>query len=192
MARLESAPRQLSTTIHVRHRFRFTATAAAITVLTQWGLSTLLSVCYTTATAARGLFYAVRIREIEIWSPVPSIGATQSCAVRWSGGTLGSDANVSDTSMNVSEPAHVRSSPPARTTAQYWCNNDLAQTVLCAINYGAGAVIDVELDLILANSSQTIITAIAAGTDGFQYALPLDLSYAGTHNLLPVGLQYTY
>jgi hypothetical protein len=185
-------PQSIPTTIHCRHLFRFIATASGTTVMTNWGLTTLLSVCYTANTSARGLFYAVRIKYVEIWSPVSAIGSTASAAIRYSGGLLGSDINFSDTTMNVSEPAHVRASPPPRSQASFWMNNDDAVTPLCTIGYTASSVVDVHVDLILVNTSQTIVTAITSGTDGYLYALPLDLNYAGTHNLIPVGLQTTY
>jgi hypothetical protein len=160
-------PPQVEATVRVMHTFRYKAAAAQSAIITTKALTNALAVCYTANTATRGLFYAVKIHRVSVWAPCSAIAAATDVSLRWSGGVLGEDVLLSDTSLNISQPARVSSSPPPRTTAAMWSNND-SDTYLFTLGVPAGAVIDVSLCLAVANSSTTVVTAITTGADGFQ------------------------
>jgi hypothetical protein len=75
--------------------------------------------------------------------------------------------------------------PPPNTTAAFWTNNDDSKS-LFVLGLLTNNVIDLDLSLIVCNASTTVVTAVAAGTDGFTYAISLDSQF-GTAYVAPIG-----
>lgn len=178
-------PADISTDVLIRHTFRFVASTNGTYVVGTKSLTALLSVCYTPNTAVRGLFYAARVNSVEVWAPPGAVGGFASIQCRWSGGTFGADVLRNDCSVSQAEPAHLMCRPPPRTTAAYWSNND-APGPLFALGLATNSIVDLDVSLIVCNSSTTVVTAVSAGTDGYTYAMALD-SQGGTAYLAPQG-----
>lgn len=173
------------TSIGLRHKFRFVSTTNGSFAVTTKALTALLSVCYTTNTAVRSIFYAVKVNSVEVWTPPPAVGGFASITCRWSGGPMGSDVLRNDISVSQMEPAHLMSRPPPRTTAAFWSNNDDSKS-LFTLGLGTNSVVDIDANFVLTNNSTTVVTAIATGVDGYTYCLALDSQF-GTAYVVPQG-----
>jgi hypothetical protein len=178
-------PSEISTDVVVRHKFRFVTSSNGLFVITTKSLTALLSVCYTTNTAVRSIFYAAKLNSVEVWAPPGAVGSFATIYCRWSGGTFGADVLRQDCSVSLTEPAHLMCRPPPRTTAAFWSNND-SSTQLFSLGLPTNAIIDIDVSLIVCNASTTVVTAVSTGTDGYTYAMALD-SQNGTAYCVPQG-----
>lgn len=180
---------QINTNIKLSHRYRFLATSALtnVGVDAQDLLGAIGGVCTVANTTLSFLAKTMRIQSIEIWSPTATSTTGVTCSIEWLS-TNSPSIEVSDTSINVSEPAHILTSPPKLSLAAFW--QQTASTDLFIINCPGGSVVDIRLSYVLcdqttASSSRPITT----GTLGRQYYLAMD---GPTTNLLvPVSLSTT-
>jgi hypothetical protein len=135
----------LSVTHGTRLRFVTNVAVANQTITFQNLLDTFLVA--TTALAPYDVFYAVKIRAIELWSE-PAIGGASTVTVSYQGGAAGlvGDFKVhTDTSMGV-QPAHVRAKPsPKSLSSDYQLSSPNGAVVLTC---PTGTVVDVELSFI--------------------------------------------
>jgi hypothetical protein len=180
----------IKSNIEFRHRYRFTSTSATPTALTG---TSLLGAAGTMCTVANSVVCAVassvKISNISIWTPPASQGSPATCSVDWIGYQNSPDREVSDTSVSVSTPAKVSTSPPRNSLAAFW---QLAGgTALCTLTAPVGSVIDVDLALIFNDDDGAVINQISVttGTLGASYYLSLDPN--GTHRYTPVSLNTT-
>jgi hypothetical protein len=147
----------------VRHstRLRFVSTAAIDLGITfQNLLDTILMA--TTAVQVADLFYAVRVKAVEVWAN-PAVGTTQTVSVIYAGvstGAIGDQSTHTDTSMGI-QPAHVRAVPVARSLAANFqsSSSDLAFILQCP----SASVVDVELSFTGAFNSSVIAQHAAVG-----------------------------
>ncbi len=138
------------------------------------------TICTVANSSTVALFNSFKIREIEIWAPgLPNYGTSviqpSTVTVEWESAvnSISSTLTFSDTSNNVSAPAHVRCSPPRGSTASFW--SATTSSTLVTIGAPVGAVVDVECDLVMdADNTDIDTTSIASGTLGNVYYLALD------------------
>jgi len=183
-------PPQFSSNIRVRHTFRFTGSMAGVALT---GANLLLA-CGVVAGVANGtawaIFHSLRIRRLKIWSPPASQGTVNTCSIEWLGTQQSPSIEFSDTTNSVSTPACVQSSPPLSSNAAFWQTPTLGSTTLAVLTAPAGSVVDVEVDLILADeAAASFNTNLTASTAGELYYLALD--GRASNLMVPVSLNTT-
>lgn len=180
---------QLRTNIIVKHRYRFLATSAlsGVGIDAQDILGAIGGVCTVANTTLAFIAKSVRIIAIRVWSPTATSTTGVTCSIEWLS-TNSPSIEVSDTSINVSEPAHINTSPPPLALAGFW--QQTATTDLFILSCPGGSVLDLTLQYVLNDQATASSTrTIATGTLGRQYYLALD---GPTTNLLvPVSLATT-
>lgn len=120
---------------------------------------------------------SLKIRYVEVWAPVSAQGAAVSLSINFSGSANSADKLLSDTSVNVSVPAHIRAVPPRQTLASFY-QSWSGTTTLMTLNVPQDAIIDVGLSFTITTddglSGSTPQVTISSGTLGNTYYLALD------------------
>lgn len=182
-------PPQIMTNVIVNHRYRFRATAAFSGAISQLQVLSSLGTMGTVAnTTVAHLFKSFRLKNIEIWAPPPSQGATVTTSVEWLGVGNSPNLEVSDTHVSVSRPAYLKTAPPPQSLASFWQIS--AGANLFNLVAPVGAIIDISYEMIMVDQTSASTTVGAATvTLGQVYYLALD---HGTSDLLvPVSLTTT-
>jgi hypothetical protein len=184
-------PPQLSSNIRTIHKFRFISNAAFNDVITSkccfgaaGGIGTVvnstLSFCYE----------SLRLLKVEAWSPPAAQGAAATVSVEWLS-TNSPSIEVSDTTVSVSQNAHISSRPPQESLASFW--QQIATTfTMFTLVCPANTIIDVTLELIQLDQAAVALTqtGLATVVVGEMYYLSLDRN-RGTNILIPVSLTTT-
>jgi len=182
-------PPQFQPTIIVSKKLRFQASASSARTLTVKSFADLWCVAATT-TSAYQLASHVRVKKVEMWSPMAADLTPVTCRIDWTGsasvGGFGKSNRVSDTSMGASSPAHLASRPPANSQISQWCEAASTNEV-CRIDVPVGTVIDLTYDLVVRDdaSALAVTGAVAGATVGANYIRSLD-SVTNT-TLVPVS-----
>jgi len=185
-----NGPSQMRANLESSHRFRFVSSNGAATTVSTRDLLQACGCVATTATSASGIFGSVRLKQIELWTPAPSQGASATCSVRWYASNAGIAPNreVSDTSVSTATPAHLRTSPPRGSLTGFWQVDGL-NSQLFDLVAPPGTIIDVWVDLILADGPAepgAAALTVAGATVGALYYFALDGRASGLY--LPVSL----
>lgn len=91
---------------------------------------------------------AVKLTQVEIWSPTPTMGSNVTAALQWdtsgaNGDFAGPSQIVSDSSMDPSRPAYIKAKPPKLTLCGFWKSTALNDTDRIAIiTAPSGSIID--------------------------------------------------
>jgi hypothetical protein len=184
-------PIQMRSNLQKVHKFRFVATTAFSGTITSKQMlaasGVVGSVVNTTAILKN---YSVRIKEIEMWTPPASQGAAATCAIEWlgSGDNYSPSIEISDTSVSVTKPAHIRSRPPVNSGAHLWANGGTTKT-FCNLVCPGGTIIDLSLALVENDGEGPITTTVATAVVGASYYLALDHTVSDL--LVPVSLTTT-
>jgi hypothetical protein len=133
----------------IRHgtRLRYVLNAAMIqqVITFQNLLDTLLFAA--SAIAGYDVFFAVKIRRVQVWA-TPVIGGATNVSVLFSGGTAGSIGDQklhTDTSTGV-QPAHVSARPALKSLASNY--QESSSAIAFVLNAPSGAVVDLELSFV--------------------------------------------
>jgi len=183
-------PPQFSSNLRLKHRFRFQASGAFNAAITN---SDIIAACGSICTIANAqvtsFALSVKIRKIEVWSAPASQGSGSTISIDWFG--LGNSPNVehSDTSLSVATNAHLVTRPPPASLASFW--QKATATGVFTLVCPANSVVDIVLDILLADGELTQNVAVASGTLASTYFLALDQA-GGTHVLVPVSMQTTF
>lgn len=171
----------------IRHSVvtRFTTNAAFAGTITFRNLLDTWLVA-TTATTGADLFFAVKIRKVEIWA-LPILGVATNVGVAFSGVTAGAVGDLkyhTDTSMGV-QPAHVSARPSAKALASTFQLSSAA--IAMDLQLPSGAVIDMHLSFIgtFANPVNAQNALVGAGA-GATYVRGLDGLAIATTKFTPV------
>jgi hypothetical protein len=185
------SPPQFESNVRSHHRFRFVASAAesnfAITDTSVLGA--MGSMGTATNSAVTVLFRSFKIKRLEMWSAPPSQGTSATCSVEWFGFGNSPSVEHSDTTLSTAKNAHISAKPPSQSLAAFWQKS--TSTNLFVLNFTAGTIIDLIVDLILNDdeaAAQTV--AVATAVVGTVYYLALDQAL-GSHILVPVSLTTT-
>jgi len=173
----------------VRHSViqRFVSNAAVATAITfQNLLDTILMV--TSVITAADVFYAVRIRKVEMWC-APAQGAPSSVSLQFASaaaGFVGDQKFHTDTAMGV-EPAHVTAKPSARSLASEYQISSAAVAFVVACP--TGTTIDVHLSYV-GNFGESVAAqnAVVAGATGQLATRGLDGKTVALTSLPNVGI----
>lgn len=183
-------PPQLPTNVQVVHTYRFRSTSDTAQNITQNDLRGIAgAVCDVANTSVRLIASGVKVHKVEVWTPPASQGASASCSIAWTSpdASFTQNVEVSDTTISVSRPAHVKAKPPPFSAASFWLG--AGSDTMCTITAPTGSIIDVHCTHVLYDSqlAGTLLT-VAAGTLGALYYMPLD----GVSDVyLPVSLGTT-
>lgn len=147
------------------------------------------------ATTGVRLFESIRLKRVRIWAVSITSNVPVTIEMEWISNNLnsgGPSRPMTDTSLGSATPAHLDLVPPAGSTADLW--QDLgSNAILFSVNLPTNALIDVELDGVIANgntgtSSQN---AIVTGTVGTIYMRGLDGLAVVASNYTVVPGSYT-
>lgn len=187
------APPQINSNVSLGHVYRFLSSSASATTVT---VGSLLAACGSTCKAVNTTVTAftssVKVNRVSIWSPPASQGASATCSINWIGGLNSSDKEISDTTVSVAQPAHISSSPPPRSLAEFWNNGSNAAANLFTLIAPIGSIIDVSVSQILFDEDSgdtSVDTAVAAAVFNKVYYLSLDPN--ATHHYTPISLTTT-
>jgi hypothetical protein len=180
---------QIRSNIVKRHRFRFIAASAQEAA----GISTVsilgaLGVKGVTATTVSRFNRSFKLQSMDIWAPTSDLGTPVTASVEWLGLNT-PNIEQSDTSVNPSQPAHLRCSPPGSSIAAFWqtADNDIN---LFNLSCPGGSVIDIVVMYIeLDQPAVELAVTVIAATPGVNYYLALD--GPGVNTLIPVSLNTT-
>jgi hypothetical protein len=168
-------------------RFRWKATAAFVQNITDSTLLNFLAVA-TSATNLQRLLQGVRLRNIELWGPMPASLVPVSAGIVYPTYTAfsGSAKEITDSSMGSNRSAHVKMGPPVDTAQSLWIVEN--GTTFVTINGPIGTVIDLTLDIVFLNGigSPVVSAPVSVGaTIGVVYMRSLDGNAAATANFIP-------
>ncbi len=183
-------PLQITTSMRLHHVFRYRNTGATTPIsvsfddlLEQWEVAI-------TSTQMARLFNAVRVRKVEIWSPMASDLVPVTCTLDWAGTTIGASGNnlkVSDTSMGSNMPAHISARAPPTALAADWqaTGGGTAFTIATPSN----SIIDLHVSYgVIDDGTAAGGTAAVGATVGANYFRPLNVS--GAALIVPLGYPF--
>lgn len=165
-----SHPPSRNLTPLMTHVFRFQAsTQASQVAVSRGGLLNLIGFgVLATSTGAR-LFGAVKLRKIRVWSPIVSGFAPQLITVEWTG--LNAPSSLHSDSSEGLTPATVHTSPPPDSSADWWSISGQNESeVLMLITCPSASIIDVTVDIRLADNESAVSFAqatLASGQVGY-------------------------
>jgi hypothetical protein len=176
--------------LSIRHgtRMRFITNAAVASASITFQNLLDVFLVGTAATAVSDVFYAVKIRAVEMWAE-SAIGAATTVSVEYAGagnGFVGDFKVHTDTSLGV-QPAHIRAKPSPKSLASNYQVSSSQQAL--SLTAPSGAVIDVELSYIhiWGGGGVAAQNAAAAVNAGAFYARGLDGLAIATTKYVPVA-----
>jgi hypothetical protein len=180
-------PSQLKSNIQVHHKFRFLASSSFIGSINTQTMMGIAGVMASSTTNAYVIASTMKINSIEAWTPPASQGSAATVSLIWAGYNNAPEREVSDTTVSVSTPAYIKSSPPTDSLAKFWFNQVSNQNIF-VLNAPVGTIVDVDVDFILFDDAevQTAVVLIGA-TAGLMYYSPLD-GFGAASKLNPVSL----
>jgi len=195
IAKVSFGPSQLKTNIEYNHHFRYTSSSGTATAITGDVLIPACGVVATSAVVGHSINQSVKVNKIEVWAPPASQGAFATCSILYPGTNQSQAREITDTSVSVTEPAHIVSTPPAKSLCSFWTNGAQvggANDPLFTLTAPSGSIIDVWVSLILndgvsANDANVTATLVGATVGGLYYT-SLDSTISAGSIYKPVGL----
>ncbi len=181
-------PPQVPSNVSITRVWSFTSASASGLSITDGQLLGICgAVCDVANTSLRYIAATVKVHSVEIWTPPSAVGAASTCLLSWASSAFVLGPEVADTSMSTAMPAHIKTKPPPGSAGAFVLSN--GANLICKITAPAGSVIRVHATHVLLDSAAVGTSyAVAAGTLGVLYYLPLD----GTGDqYLPIGLNTT-
>lgn len=187
---LNRDPPQLREEVKFQHRYRFLnlANVASTNITATDLLGAAGCIGSVTNTDVAALASSVRVKRVTLYGGSPAQGAASTCRIIWSGAANSPDVIKSDTVMNAARNPFVTDIPPPRSLAAFW--QQAGTQVVFSVQQSAGGIIDIDLDLCLADTLTGTTIPVAVAVVGTVYYLALD-GPAG-HTLVPVGLPTTH
>jgi hypothetical protein len=107
--------------------------------LNLWNIITL-----TNTTAVR-IFNAIKIRKVEMWSPVSAGASAADFGIEWSS-QYGPFETVNGTTQGTARPGHLMTRPPKGSVAGFWSLAGVNESEIVMYIWGpAGTVVDFHL-----------------------------------------------
>jgi len=185
-----NGPAQFRANIEHSHQFRFVSTSGVATGVTDNAVLCALGTVASSAVLGRPIRQSFRINQIEIWSPPASQGASVTCSVLFPVSQRSQAREVSDTSVSVTQPAHVRCGPPAESLCAFW-NNGAAAANLFTLVAPPGSIIDLWVTMVDGDGAASATTATLVGaTTGAVYYSALDSTVSAGSIYQPVSLTF--
>jgi hypothetical protein len=185
-------PSQFESNVKGTHRFRFAATAAVTqkSITDSSVIGALGGFCTIVNNQVSCWVNSFRIKKIEVWGAPQTLGSPSTVSVEWFGFGNSPNLEISDTTLSVSQNAHVVTRPPPNALCHFWQKQ--TNTALFNLSCTANSIIDITVDYVLVDQDTAALAiAVAAGVVGTPYYLALD-QQTGTHNFVPVSLATTF
>jgi hypothetical protein len=186
-SRIMLQPPQFASNLIFNHTYRFLSTSATPTPVTPTSLLCASgTICTVVNTDVASFWQSVKVNRIHMWTPPPAVGSSATCSIEWIGtSSMSNNKEVSDTSVSTAFPAHVHSSPPPRSLAQFW--NQPSANAIFTLTAPVGTIIDVNVTLVAQDDNVTnAFSVVTTGALGVQYYLSLDSN--ATHRYTPISL----
>jgi len=188
-------PAQLKTNLELKHQFRFMSSSGTATSISADTLIPACGVVATSAVVGHAIWQTVKVNKVEIWSPPASQGAFATCSILYPASLQSQAREITDTSVSVSQPAHIISTPPDKSLCSFWTNGqreDAGLEPLFTLVAPPGSIIDVWVSLILndgvnPNDANLQATLVGATVGGLYYC-SLDSTTSAGSIYKPVGL----
>jgi hypothetical protein len=134
-----------------------------------------LGIIATAATTGVFLSSAIRLKEIEVWSPVTTMGVGVQAQLSWlstAGDFESPPSTHQDSSVSFDRPAYLRHKPPSGSIASKWHLSNSTDLVV-DLRAAAGSTIDFTVEFVISDSAtilaQVASPAIAGATAGVIY-----------------------
>jgi hypothetical protein len=186
----KNGPVQLRTNIEHSHQFRFVSTSATSTQILDYDLLHALGVAATSAVLGYAIRASFRVTQIEIWAPPAAQGAAVTCSVLFPASQRSQAREVTDTSVSVATPAHVRCGPPAESLCSFWSDGNLGIGLFTLIA-PPGSIIDVWVQMVDRDGTTDLDAnpaTLVGATVGVVYYTALDNTTSAAAIYKPVGL----
>jgi hypothetical protein len=186
---LPNGPSQLRTNIEHAHQFRFTSTDGTPTEILDSTILNALGVVATTDALGYPVRQTFKVNQVEIWSPPANQGAAVTCSVLWPASQRSQAREVTDTSVSVATPAHVKCGPPRESLASFWTDGTL-EAPFFTLTAPPGSIIDMWVSMVDGDgpSDAENLATLVSATVGAVYYCGLDSSTHASSIYLPVGL----
>jgi hypothetical protein len=188
----KTGPMQMKANIEVRHKYRFTSSSSSQTTIFGSTLVNALGVSATTAILGQPIFQTFKVNRIEIWAPPSAQGSFATCSVQFPGTNQSPSREFSDTSVSVTDPAHVIATPPPLSLCSFWTNANEAggaNDPLFTLVAPTGSIIELHMSMIVNDAAPPQSTAVLVGaTIGAVYYCSLDSSTSAGSIYKPVSL----
>ncbi len=183
-------PPQFSPNIQYSHKFRFSAssakTAYAVTIANLFGVAGVFT--KTANSTVCPVNASFKLTSVSVWGPITATGTPVTVTVEWLGANNSPNKDVSDTSVTNSFAAYLTTKPPRNSIASFWQVATASSTIFL-LTCPSGSVIDVTMNLIMADQSTALQTVnVTTAAVGQSYYLALDHP---TAQLVPVSLTTT-
>jgi hypothetical protein len=133
------------------------------------------------------LLQAVKLNRIEIWSSQSSGASVSTVSILWQT-QYGAQIEHSDSSTSTTFPAHLITTPPPQSLASFWSTNGSDESeVLFQVSANQYSIIDVHMDLVMADGAGVTVTTTGNTTADFVYICCLD-GAASAGVLTPVSV----
>lgn len=150
---------------------RYQAQAALDGSITAENLATILTVA-TAATTGASIVGAIRLNQIEMWSPA-SQGASVSCEFTQESTTfIGSPSSIkSDTAQGTAFPAYISMKPPKNSLSGFWISGAAtSSSPVITLTCSEDSIIDLHVTIVLLDQTVVGQTTTGAGmTAGVLY-----------------------
>lgn len=180
-------PPQLRSNVMFNHTYRFRSTVGTNVSITDTNLvESVGALCAVANTTLYNIAGSVKVNRINIWTPTAAQGASATCDLEFNGLNNSPNMQYSDSTISVSEGAHLSVKPPKESLAAFW--QKITGTQVFSITAPTGSIIDVRMSIILADGVPGTAYTVAAGVAGVMYYPPLD---GVSDQFLPVSLTTT-
>ncbi len=184
-----SAPPTITAYPAFRKTFRFLVSNGVTNQpVIGYDLMGLLAVA-TSAAGATSILSAVKIHSCSIW--VSNVAnATAFPDVFWTG-SYAKPQKTLDISSGSSQPAYVRSVPPAGSDAAMWCSYQTGSATKMTLTAPANAIVDLDCSVIMTNYGVNPVVGYTSSglTAGGVFFGPLDHN-TGTPKIIPLDVTY--
>lgn len=177
----------------MRVRTQATGAASFIGIITVAQLSALNGLVAASATTSFLLSALIKLRRIEIWSPVATAGTSITCSLSWVNMSQDFESppkTFSDSSVSFDHPAHLNELTPRGELVSKWHGGSLADNMVQLIA-PPGSIIDFYFDWVLNDVGFTYVPvagpALIGATAGTFYHHPISGTTSGTLQPLTVN-----
>jgi hypothetical protein len=183
---------QLSSSVEVRHRYRFQFSGLSQTTLA-FSADDLIAIfggLYTGGGSVRVSAKSAKIHSVEAWAPPPSVGSSATLSLKWQsnpgggGPGVSSLREVSDTTLSTAFPLHILAKPPRQTLASFWLDYAAANEIF-EMDVPVNTIIDIVMSHVIDDTGTPADTySSTVGSPVNTYVWPAIVS----HQLVPVSL----
>jgi len=159
-------------------RYQCTAAQSAVTYAPTRLLASLGTVCRTANTDCTVIYEACKVKRIRLWAATSASGTAATISVNFGNYAFNVNTEYIDTTISVSEMAHLDVRPPKGTLASFWhtyASTDVLFTITCP----SGTIMDIDYDMVQSDNDPSVrnmALSSGAATLGLIYYINLSAS----------------